>query len=58
MVYGFLVTVNRNDWGRLYLIIRGEILGFVKDKLMRRHSAKDVFINQERKFGDQIRSDT
>ncbi len=50
--------INRDSCGHLYLIVRGEILGFIKDKLTRKHFAKDVFINQERKLGDQRRSDT
>ena len=29
--------VKRNSWGHLYLTVRGEILGFVKDNLMRMH---------------------
>ncbi len=31
------VMINRDSWGHLYLIVRGEILGFIKDKLMRKH---------------------
>ena len=30
------VMVNRDSWGHLYLIVRGEILGFIKDRLMRK----------------------
>ncbi len=29
--------VNRNSWGHSYLTVRGEILGFVKDGLLRKH---------------------
>ncbi|TNV71344.1 hypothetical protein FGO68_gene4563 [Halteria grandinella] len=29
--------INRDSWGHQYLIVRGEILGFVKDQLMRKH---------------------
>ena len=28
--------VNRDDWGYLYLHVRGEILGFWKDELLRK----------------------
>jgi hypothetical protein len=37
--YWFLneVMVNRNSWGHSYLKVRGEILRFFKDELMRRH---------------------
>ena len=31
------VMINRDSWGHLYFIVRGEILGFMKDKLMRKH---------------------
>ena len=31
------VTINRDSWGHSYLIVRGEILGFVKDELLRKH---------------------
>ena len=40
------------DWdgqGHLYLIVRGEILGFVKDKLLRKHLTGMFSSNQERK---------
>ncbi|GIX62043.1 hypothetical protein BcabD6B2_14780 [Babesia caballi] len=29
--------VNRNGWGHSYLTVRGEILRFVKDELLRKH---------------------
>ena len=29
--------INRDSWGHSYLIVRGEILGFFKDELMRKH---------------------
>jgi len=29
--------INRNSWGYLYLIVRGEILRFNKDKQLRKH---------------------
>ncbi len=29
--------INRDGWGHSYLIVRGEILGFFKDELMRKH---------------------
>ena len=31
------VMINRDSWGHSYLIVRGEILGFVKDGLLRMH---------------------
>ncbi len=50
--------IKRDSWGHSYFIVRGEILGFMKDELLRKHFVKDVFINQERKLGDRRRSDT
>ena len=29
--------VDRDSWGHSYLTVRGEILGFVKDGLLRKH---------------------
>ena len=29
--------INRDSWGYSYLIVRGEILGFMKDEPMRKH---------------------
>ena len=40
LVYGTEVMINRDSWGRLYFVVRGEILGFTKDKLLRKHSAR------------------
>ena len=31
------VMINRDSWGHSYLTVRGEILGFVKDELLRKH---------------------
>jgi len=31
------VMINRDRWGYSYLIVRGEILGFMKDELQRKH---------------------
>ena len=50
--------INRDSRGHSYFIVRGEILGFMKDEQLRKHFAKDVFINQERKLGARRRSDT
>ena len=35
-----LVMVNRNSWGCLYFVVRGEILGFTEDKRLRKHSSR------------------
>ena len=37
MVSRIVVMVDRDSWGHSYLIVRGEILGFVKDGLLRKH---------------------
>ena len=39
ILVGFVIgaRVDRDGWGHLYLTVRGEILGFVKDKLLRMH---------------------
>ena len=29
--------INRDSWGHSYFIVRGEILGFMKDELLRKH---------------------
>ncbi|CAH9115314.1 unnamed protein product [Cuscuta epithymum] len=50
--------INRDSRGHSYFIVRGEILGFMKDEQLRKHLPKDVFINQERKLGARRRSDT
>ncbi len=47
------VMINRDSWGYSYSIVRGEILGFLEDELLRKAFTKDVFINQERKLGDR-----
>ncbi len=31
------VMIKRDSWGYSYLTVRGEILGFVKDELLRKH---------------------
>ena len=32
--------INRDSRGRLYSAVRGEILGFAEDKLLRKHSPR------------------
>ncbi len=31
------VMINRDSWGYSYPIVRGEILGFLEDELLRKH---------------------
>ena len=37
LVYGAEVTIDRDNWGHSNLIVRGEILGFINDGLLRKH---------------------
>ena len=55
---GTWVMMNRNGWGHLYLVARGEILGLTEDKLLRKHLTQDVFIDQGLKLRDRRRLDT
>ncbi len=34
------VMINRDSWGYPYFVVRGEILGFTKDELLRRHLSR------------------
>ena len=47
--------LNRDSWKHSYLIVRGEILGFVKEEPSAKAFAKDVFIDQKQKLGDRRR---
>ena len=49
--------INRDSWGHSYFVVRGEILGFTKDELLRKHLPRMFFINQERKLEARRRSD-
>ncbi len=37
---GDSVMINGDGWGNSYLIVRGEILGFMKDELVRKRLAR------------------
>ena len=50
--------INRNCRGHLYSAVRGEILGFAEDKLLRKHLPRMFSLISERKLGDRRRSDT
>ena len=39
--------MNRDRWRHSYFIVRGEVLGFVEDELLRKHLTS-VLIDQER----------
>ena len=34
--------INRDNWDHSYLIVRGEILGIVKDEPLRKHLARTL----------------
>ena len=53
------VMINRDSWGRLDSVARGEILGFTEDKLLRKHSARMFSLIKNESWGiedDQIPS--
>ena len=50
--------INRDSWGHPYSVVRGEILGFTEDELLRKHLPKMFSLIRERKLGDRRRSDT
>ena len=53
------VMINRDSWGHSYLIVRGEILGFVKDGPLRKHLPRMfslIWSESQRFEDDQIPS--
>jgi hypothetical protein len=50
--------INRDSRGHRYSIVRGEILGFIEDQLLRKHLPRMFSLIRERKLGDRRRSDT
>ena len=52
------VMINRDSRGHPYSIVRGEILGFIEDELLRKHLPRMFSLISERKLGDRRRSDT
>ena len=51
--------INRDSWGHSYLTVRGEILGFVKDGLLRKHLPRMFSLIKNESMGiedDQIPS--
>ena len=52
------VMIKRDSRGHSYFIVRGEILGFMKDELLRKHLPRMFSLISERKLGDRRRSDT
>ena len=52
------VMINRDSRGHPYSAVRGEILGFAEDELLRKHLSRMFSLISERKLGDRRRSDT
>ena len=53
------VMIKRNSWGHSYFIVRGEILGFMKDELLRKHLPRMFSLIKYESWGledDQIPS--
>ena len=47
LVSGAEVMIKRDSWGHSYLIIRGEILGFMKDEQLRKHLPRMLKLNMK-----------
>lgn len=59
LVFGTGVMINRDSWGHSYFIVRGEILGFMKDELLRKHLPRMFSLIKNESWGledDQIPS--
>ncbi len=53
------VMIKRDSWGHSYLIVRGEILGFMKDEQLRKHLPRMFSLIKNESWGfedDQIPS--
>ena len=53
------VMINRGGWGYSYSIVRGEILGFMEDELLRKHLPRMFSLIKNESMGiedDQIPS--
>jgi hypothetical protein len=51
--------INRDSWGYSYLVVRGEILRFTKDELLRKHLPRMSSLIKNESLGiedDQIPS--
>ena len=59
LVSRVVVMIDRDSWGRLYSVARGEILRPTEDKQMRRHSTRMFSLIKNESLGiedDQIPS--
>ena len=46
--------IKRDSWGHSYFVVRGEILGFTKDELLRKHLPRmfSLIKNESQRFED------
>lgn len=51
LAFGIGVMINRDSRGHSYFIVRGEILGFMKDEQLRKHLPRMFSLISERKLG-------
>ena len=54
LAFGIGVMINRDSRGHSYFIVRGEILGFMKDEQLRKHLPRmfSLIKNDSRGFED------
>lgn len=59
LAFGIGVMINRDSRGHSYFIVRGEILGFMKDEQLRKHLPRMFSLIKNESWGledDQIPS--
>ncbi|OZJ72208.1 hypothetical protein CEO93_28315, partial [Klebsiella pneumoniae] len=59
LAFGIGVMINRDSRGHSYFIVRGEILGFMKDEQLRKHLPRMFSLIKNERWGledDQIPS--
>ncbi|KAK7325662.1 hypothetical protein VNO80_34023 [Phaseolus coccineus] len=58
LAFGIGVMINRDSRGHSYFIVRGEILGFMKDEQLRKHLPRMFSLIKNESWGLEGRSDT
>ena len=48
------VMMNRDSWGYLYSVVRGEILRFPEDKLLRKHLPRMFSLIKNESMGIEV----
>ncbi len=48
------VMINRDSWGYSYSIVRGEILGFLEDELLRKHLPRMFSLIKNESLGSKM----